>query len=95
MNRTFPVIVPLTREVGREVMFGVRKKAGGVILPANGGLGGLRDDGHFIVSTAIEFPAGEILPDAAPLFEEERDSRGAALTQDVLNPFLAHRSRFR
>src|ERR1035438_5638772 len=59
------------------------------------GLGSLRDDGHLAVSTAIELPPGKVLPGTAPLLEEERDFRRAALTQDVLHPFLAHRPRLR
>ena len=43
------------------------------------GLGGLHNDGHLTVSTPIEFPPGKVLPDAAPLLEEERDFRRSAL----------------
>ena len=58
-------------------------------------LGSLRDDGHLAVSTAIEFPPGKVFPGAAPLLEEERDFRRAALTVDVFDPFLAHGPRLR
>src|SRR3990167_7823988 len=51
--------------------------------------------GHFVVGSPAEIPASPVLLDAAPLFEEERDTRLAALVEDRCRPLGLHRTRFR
>ena len=48
--------------------------------------------GELAVDLAFQLSAGGRLPDAAPLFEEERNARAAALVANGKNPFFFHRA---
>jgi hypothetical protein len=46
----------------------------------------------FVVSSAVQHPAGFGFPDAAPLLEEKRHTGTAALRANVPNPTDTHRA---